>query len=274
MPVLFHRFHLGRDLRKEAGEHNRRGEAAKASKVILRGASKRHQSRSWPCRDNGASIIAERRWAIVPDTQDDVDGLNFFHLRRGKIGRPTVGSAQGDPAPVRSGLAIYEPLSGQRIAVGVAGACGIKFHHGACLCVPVQNVRPDPVVHDWDGMVAGLPKVIRHAPIHASVEFADWSGQPDHQDERRAHAPGVQGGARGGSGDRGDRGGAGNDGGSRGCLDGTGDGGLAQVSLLTAGNEGEVRELVADKGYHDNGLLAWCERLEIRTYIPERKQKN
>ena len=49
---------------------------------------------------------------------------------------------------------------------------------------------------------------------------------------------------------------------------------LAQVSLLTAGNEGEVRELVADKGYHDNGLLAWCEGLEIRTYIPERKQKN
>jgi transposase len=47
---------------------------------------------------------------------------------------------------------------------------------------------------------------------------------------------------------------------------------MAQVELVRAGSEVAVEELVADKGYHDNGLLAGCARFGIRTYIPERKQ--
>ncbi len=35
-----------------------------------------------------------------------------------------------------------------------------------------------------------------------------------------------------------------------------------------------MAELVADKGYHDNELLAGCAVVEIRTHIPERKQKS
>ena len=48
---------------------------------------------------------------------------------------------------------------------------------------------------------------------------------------------------------------------------------LAQTSLVHAGSETAVCELVADKGYHDNRLLAQCEEWQIRTYIPERRQK-
>jgi transposase len=47
---------------------------------------------------------------------------------------------------------------------------------------------------------------------------------------------------------------------------------LAQVELGRAGSEAAVEELVADKGYHDNGLLTECAHFGIRTYIPERKQ--
>src|SRR5690606_35016036 len=47
----------------------------------------------------------------------------------------------------------------------------------------------------------------------------------------------------------------------------------AQVNLVNAGMEVAVEELVADKGYHDNRLLAQSEAWQIRTYIPERKQK-
>jgi len=47
---------------------------------------------------------------------------------------------------------------------------------------------------------------------------------------------------------------------------------LAQVALTRSGSAAAVAELVADKGYHDNGLLAQCAHFGIRTYIPERKQ--
>lgn len=49
---------------------------------------------------------------------------------------------------------------------------------------------------------------------------------------------------------------------------------LAQASLITAGSPTAVRELVADKGYHDNRLLAHCTELGVRTYLPERQQKH
>lgn len=48
---------------------------------------------------------------------------------------------------------------------------------------------------------------------------------------------------------------------------------IAQVALIQSGNDAAITEVVADKGYHDNRLLADCVELHVRTYIPERKQK-
>ncbi|MDO8629475.1 MAG: transposase, partial [Phycisphaerales bacterium] len=45
---------------------------------------------------------------------------------------------------------------------------------------------------------------------------------------------------------------------------------MAQANLMLAGSEVEVREAVADKGYHSTDNVAWCESMGIRTYIPER----
>ena len=44
---------------------------------------------------------------------------------------------------------------------------------------------------------------------------------------------------------------------------------LAQRNLTAAGLEVEIREIVADKGYHKNEALADCAECELRTYIPE-----
>lgn len=46
-----------------------------------------------------------------------------------------------------------------------------------------------------------------------------------------------------------------------------------QANLVQIGSDVAVEELVADKGYHDNRLLAQCATRRVRTYIPERKQK-
>ena len=48
---------------------------------------------------------------------------------------------------------------------------------------------------------------------------------------------------------------------------------LAEAKVVLAGSENTVAEAVMDKGYHDNRLLAWCAKREVRTYIPERRQK-
>ena len=48
---------------------------------------------------------------------------------------------------------------------------------------------------------------------------------------------------------------------------------MAQALLVAAGSEAEVKEVVADKGYHDNQFLTQCAEWQMRTYIPERKQK-
>jgi transposase len=48
----------------------------------------------------------------------------------------------------------------------------------------------------------------------------------------------------------------------------------AQANLVRIGSSAAVEELVADKGYHDNRLLAQCQEWGVRTYIPERKQKS
>jgi len=44
----------------------------------------------------------------------------------------------------------------------------------------------------------------------------------------------------------------------------------AQANLELAGSETTVTELVADKGYHAAATLEWCDRIGVRTYIPER----
>jgi transposase len=49
---------------------------------------------------------------------------------------------------------------------------------------------------------------------------------------------------------------------------------MAEYNLQQADGEAAVRELVADKGYHDNRLLTQCADWQVRTYIPERKQKS
>ncbi len=49
---------------------------------------------------------------------------------------------------------------------------------------------------------------------------------------------------------------------------------VAQANLVVADNEVAVTELVADKGYHDNRLLAQCQDWQVRTYSPEKKQKS
>jgi transposase len=48
---------------------------------------------------------------------------------------------------------------------------------------------------------------------------------------------------------------------------------LAEANVVLAGSANTVAEVVMDKGYHDNRLLAWCAKREVRTYIPERRQK-
>jgi transposase len=48
---------------------------------------------------------------------------------------------------------------------------------------------------------------------------------------------------------------------------------LAEANLVLAGSEVQVKEVVMDKGYHDNRLLAGCAAAGVRTYIPERAQQ-
>ena len=49
---------------------------------------------------------------------------------------------------------------------------------------------------------------------------------------------------------------------------------LAEVHLVRSGSEAEIKEVVQDKGYHDNGALARVAAWGVRTYVPERKQKS
>jgi transposase len=47
----------------------------------------------------------------------------------------------------------------------------------------------------------------------------------------------------------------------------------AQKNLILAGSEAAIEDLVADKGYHKAENLAWAEGWGVRTYIPEREDK-
>jgi len=46
---------------------------------------------------------------------------------------------------------------------------------------------------------------------------------------------------------------------------------MAQVNLMRAGSEAEIKDVPADKGYHSNENVKWCQSFGIRTYIPERE---
>lgn len=48
---------------------------------------------------------------------------------------------------------------------------------------------------------------------------------------------------------------------------------VAEANLVLAGHSAKAAQLVMDKGYHDNGLLADCAARGVRTYVPERRQK-
>jgi transposase len=48
---------------------------------------------------------------------------------------------------------------------------------------------------------------------------------------------------------------------------------LAEANLVLAGSETKIAEVVMDKGYHDNSLLAGLAVRGVRTYVPERRQK-
>jgi hypothetical protein len=48
---------------------------------------------------------------------------------------------------------------------------------------------------------------------------------------------------------------------------------VAQATLMQAGSEVEIKDVAADKGYHSNDNVTWCQSLGIRTYIPERESR-
>jgi transposase len=47
----------------------------------------------------------------------------------------------------------------------------------------------------------------------------------------------------------------------------------AQAHTILAGREAEIKDAVADKGYHSTDNLVWCEGFGIRSYIPERESR-
>jgi len=49
---------------------------------------------------------------------------------------------------------------------------------------------------------------------------------------------------------------------------------VAQSNLVLARSQTGIREVVMDKGYHDNGLLERMAQAGLRTYVPERRQKS
>jgi transposase len=48
---------------------------------------------------------------------------------------------------------------------------------------------------------------------------------------------------------------------------------MAQANLIPVGSDEEIRDAVADKGYHSNETMTWCQSLGIRTHIPERESR-
>ena len=47
----------------------------------------------------------------------------------------------------------------------------------------------------------------------------------------------------------------------------------AQAHTILAGSESQIKDAVADKGYHSTDNLVWCEAFGVRSYIPERESR-
>jgi transposase len=47
----------------------------------------------------------------------------------------------------------------------------------------------------------------------------------------------------------------------------------AQAHTMLAGSGSQIRDAVADKGYHSTANVAWCAGVGIRSYIPERESR-
>jgi len=47
----------------------------------------------------------------------------------------------------------------------------------------------------------------------------------------------------------------------------------AQTHMVVAGSESQIKDAVADKGYHSTANLVWCEEFGLRSYIPERENR-
>ncbi len=47
----------------------------------------------------------------------------------------------------------------------------------------------------------------------------------------------------------------------------------AQAHTILAGSESQIKDAIADKGYHSMDNLVWCAASGIRSYIPERKSR-
>jgi len=48
---------------------------------------------------------------------------------------------------------------------------------------------------------------------------------------------------------------------------------LAQAHTVLAGSDSQIKDAVADKGYHSTDNAVWCEEMGVRTYIPERESR-
>lgn len=47
----------------------------------------------------------------------------------------------------------------------------------------------------------------------------------------------------------------------------------AQTNTKLAGSDSQLKDVVADKGYHSTDNLVWCEASGVRSYIPERESR-
>ena len=111
----------------------------------------------------------------------------------------------------------------------------------------------------------------RGKPVERGVGEPGRPGRAGGEDEGRDHAPGVQGGARGGPGERGAGGRDGAAGGRRGHADAAADAGSGREA------RGETPEtLVLDKGYHSDETLERLEAAGVDSYVavPEGPERN
>ena len=110
--------------------------------------------------------------------------------------------------------------------------------------------------------------------VERRLGFAQRSGKPHHADERRPHPLGLQGRARRGFEKRSDPGGRDLPGRSRRHADAGGQRAGSGRERNAGWQEIEIKEIVADKGYHAAEIIELANDLNFRTYIPERRQKH